>query len=180
MTCTICDMEFTSKTAKQKYCSRKCATEAVHRRNVKHVPGERCCEHCGTTYTPGIGRSNRGSGGKRFCSWKCKHAGQRGVNGPNFNGGRHRNRAGYVYIITPNRQLGDPLYTLEHRSVMEQHLGRPLLAYETIHHVNGVKDDNRIENLELWVTRQPKGQREADMVAWAQNFLTSRGYTVGR
>lgn len=54
---------------------------------------------------------------------------------------------------------------------MAQKIGRPLLPNESPHHINGVKDDNRPENLELWITSQPKGQRVEDVTAWAEEVL---------
>lgn len=51
-----------------------------------------------------------------------------------------------------------------HRIVMEQILGRPLRPFEHVHHKNGIRSDNRPENLELWARFQPYGQRVTDLV----------------
>lgn len=75
-------------------------------------------------------------------------------------GGGYINTNGYRVVSRNGRKI------LEHRWVMEQQLGRKLEPHENIHHINGIKDDNRLDNLELWVKAQPSGQRPADLAAW--------------
>jgi len=91
----------------------------------------------------------------------------KGENHGSWKGGRVKLDGGYVGITYPfdgpfasmRNRMG---YISEHRLVMAQKLRRPLVKGENVHHLNGIRDDNREENLELWVVQQPQGQRAKD------------------
>lgn len=84
------------------------------------------------------------------------------------------NHAGYIRLARYNPD-GTVDRIMEHRAVMEHNLGRALLAHENVHHVNGDRSDNRVENLELWSSSQPTGQRVEDKLAWARQIVDLYG-----
>jgi hypothetical protein len=86
---------------------------------------------------------------QKYCSRKCI-PNRPGIKNPNYRGGAIM-IMGYRYILTGKTKSGKSKYTAEHRLVMEKHIGRKLKHYkkEIVHHINGNKLDNRIENLEL-------------------------------
>ncbi|MCX6727646.1 MAG: HNH endonuclease [Candidatus Saccharibacteria bacterium] len=71
----------------------------------------------------------------------------------------------------PRAQGSRANYVFEHIIVMEEILGRYLDKDETVHHLNGVRDDNSKENLELWVKPQPSGIRAKDALEWAKKII---------
>lgn len=91
-------------------------------------------------------------------------------------GSGHQSKDGYRYLFSrthPNANKYGKV--LEHVVVMSEVLDRPLRKGETVHHKNGVKSDNRPENLELWITAHPYGQRIEDLVQFATEILTQYG-----
>lgn len=144
-TCELCSSSYEARTKQQRFCSQTCATNRMHEKRRGQSLEPRPCEHCSSVFVP-----RQGSAG-RFCSWECKNKGQRGDKASGWKGGRHVTEHGYIAVLL------DGKYVLEHRFVMEKHLGRSLERHETVHHINGKRDDNRIENLQLRSGKHGKG-----------------------
>lgn len=92
---------------------------------------------------------------RNFCSSECSSKSQRGRTGNQasyWRGGRHKSKKGYVLIYKPKHYpfAKKRKYVREHRLIMEKAIGRYLRQEEVVHHKNGIKDDNRIENLLLF------------------------------
>lgn len=95
--------------------------------------------------------------------------------------GRTTNPSGYVYMWYPEHPNATSSGSLlEHIYVMSKVLGRPVAPGEYVHHRNGIRNDNHPENLELWATSQPPGQRVVDLVHWAEEILARYGDEIVR
>jgi HNH endonuclease len=144
---------------------------------------ERRCTECGRWFQPSsrhlrcpacrsrdLCQCGQPKQGKSATCANCRTVA--GSSNGRWRGGRTRHKAGYLMLWAPSHpRSGKGQYVFEHILVMERILGRYLLPTESVHHRNGVRDDNRPENLELWTRPQPTGIRVSDAIAWAQEIL---------
>ena len=90
--------------------------------------------------------------------------------------GWHYHATGYKVLSgTGHPNVNKAGTIMEHIKIMSDHLGRPLKKGENVHHKNGIRDDNRIENLELWTKHQPTGSRIKDLIIYSKEILKKYG-----
>lgn len=155
--------------------------EAVKRGSVRYW---QCLCTCGASCD--VSHGNLRSGKVQSCGCLRREmrvtANKGGTTHPKYKTGKQL-RHGYVWCSNPHIQkhfshYQDRIQMPEHVLVIAEHLGRELMSGENVHHINGVRDDNRLENLELWNVSQPAGQRHVDRVAFYIDYLQRYGYTV--
>lgn len=155
----------------QKFC-KLTVTKYIGRISKKYIPLWECVCDCGTIKN--IRHHNLVNNHTVSCGCKRKTSFKRGSKHHNYKTGKIK-VAGYIRVLNKEHPKNIKGYVLEHRLIMEKHIGRYLFPHENIHHINGNKEDNRIENLELWSTSQPCGQRVEDKIKWCLEFLKEQG-----
>ena len=181
-TCAICSKPFSHKPSvirayrkkwgkDPQYCSTACG--GIGRRLPEEAWHAHCAQ-CGKLMPiqrrPG-GTVNRG---KLLCSTECRSIFRRisyQTKHPNQEATKRIVRSGYVRMIVPGKDGAPSLDIFEHRHVMQQHIGRELYPEETVHHKNGNRQHNTLDNLELFSSRHGPGQRVIDKIAFAIEML---------
>jgi hypothetical protein len=151
---------------KRKSPSKETREKIAKSLKIIHLPIHKHCLNCKKEffrhrYSNGIEEPFPRYKNRKYCSLYCaRHSREmrkiltdnagKGSANPNWRGGKMVRPDGYVYIYSPHHPYSNRGYVMEHRLVMEKFLKRFLLPKEVVHHINEVKDDNRIENLMLF------------------------------
>lgn len=146
-----------------KSCKKEYAPSSKHLKcpQCRHFDKKVACSTCGNKKTPKA----------KVCK-KCSQ--NNGKSNNHWKGGKTKHNKGYALVFCPNHprvKNRSNSYVMEHILVMEGLLNRYLFKHEQVHHKNGIKNDNRPENLELWTKNHPVGSRVEDLLKWAHEFI---------
>lgn len=147
ITCEQCGVVFNAPPSQQRrFCSKSCARTALN------------LTEANPAYQRDISGTNNPMHGKGMNGTANPMYGLRKEQSPRWKGGRKVRRDGYVLVVAPDdhpapadtHTASGLKYILEHRLVMEQHIGRYLLPSEVVHHIDGNPSNNAIDNLQLF------------------------------